>query len=74
MVPVIVAGVVADVSHNILSTGHMVAAGWDTAPIERRFGWLWKVVVRMSLDLSGGIRPTTEKGNIWKDSCQDGCR
>ena len=29
MVPVMVTGVVADVSHNILSTGHMVAAGWE---------------------------------------------
>ena len=29
MVPVMVTGVVADVSHHILSTGHMVAAGWE---------------------------------------------
>ena len=29
MVPFMVTGVVADVSHNILSTGHMVAAGWE---------------------------------------------
>ena len=29
MVPVMVTGVVADVSHNILSTGHMVAAGFE---------------------------------------------
>ena len=29
MVPVMVTGVVADVSRNILSTGHMVAAGWE---------------------------------------------
>ena len=29
MVPIMVTGVVADVSHNILSTGHMVAAGWE---------------------------------------------
>ena len=29
MVPVMVTGVVADVSHNILSTGHMVVAGWE---------------------------------------------
>ena len=29
MVPVMVTGVVADVGHNILSTEHMVAAGWE---------------------------------------------
>ena len=29
MVPVTVTGVVADVSHNILSTEHMVATGWE---------------------------------------------
>ena len=29
MIPVMVTGVVADVGHNILSTEHMVAAGWE---------------------------------------------
>ena len=29
MVPVMVTGVVADVGHNILSTEHMVATGWE---------------------------------------------
>ena len=62
MVPVMVTGVVADVGHNILSTEHMVAAGWKvkfsksrdfTAPVERRIGWLWTVLERMSLDLPG---------------------
>ena len=29
MIPVMVTGVVADVGHNMLSTEHMVAAGWE---------------------------------------------
>ena len=51
MVPVMVTGVVADVSHNILSTGHMVAAGWEVKLSKdeislRRLKGVWLVIVR----------------------------
>ena len=37
IIPVLVTEVVADVGHNILSTEHMVAAGWKVKFSKRRF-------------------------------------
>ena len=77
MVPVMVTGVVADVGHNILSTEHMVAAGWEVkfsksgdfaSPCERRIGWVWTVLGWLSMDLSARCRDNQE-GDLWKDSC-----
>ena len=74
---------VADVSHNILSTGHMVAAGWevklskDEISLRRLKGNLVGYGSSWSgcpwIYLEGHDQPK-KKGNLWKDSSQDGCR
>ena len=77
MVPVMVTGVVADVGHNILSTEHMVAAGWEVkfskAEIFHYAGRKedWLVMDSPGVDVPGftlKVEKNRPRKCLWKDS------